>query len=196
MPQVDFIFTPENALFAEYLGEVEFTNFTDPELLQDPTVAWHWEFGDGEINANAQSPVHLFSSWGDYHTTFHLKTKNGCQTALTKTITIEDELFFPDTLKTNSDFFPSVFAITNLNANILKDDPNGFRTNYLFIYNEDGANVYEKKNYDTYKKDGVIVEGINVFPIEGLSEGIYYYSFYYQGKSKMVHYSGTFLIYL
>ena len=194
MPNIDFIFTPENALFAEYLGEVEFTNLTAPELLRDPTVMWHWDFGDTEINANVESPVHLFSSWGDYRTTFHLRTKNGCEVALTKTIIIEDELFFPDTLKANSDFLPSIFAITNLNINVPKNDLNEFRTNYLFIYNENGEIVYEQKNYDTYKKDGVIVEGIYSFPVEDLSEGIYYYSFYYKGKSKMVHYSGTFWV--
>jgi PKD repeat protein len=194
MPHVDFTFTPENALFAEYLGEVEFTNLTAPELLQNPTVVWRWDFGDSEINARAESPMHLFSSWGDYHTTFHLKTKNGCEVALTKTIIIEDELFFPDTLQANSDFFPFIFAITNLNINIPKDDSNEFRTNYLFIYNESGVNVYEQKNYDTYKKDGIIVEGIYSFPVEGLLKGIYYYSFYYKGKSKMVHYSGTFWV--
>jgi len=190
MPQVDFSFTPENALFAEYFGEVEFTNLTDPELLNDTAVVWLWDFGDHVVNGVTPSPVHLFSVWGDYHTTFHLKTKNGCKVALTKTVVIEGELFFPDTLKLYSQTTPSIFAVSNLNTHIPQDNPDQFRTNHLFVYKENGEIVYEQKNYDTYKKNNVIVEGTYSLSVMDLDEGMYYYSFYYKGKSKMVHYSG------
>jgi len=191
-PQINFTFTPENALFAEYFGEVEFVNLTDPVLLSDTTVVWYWDMGDKVINLKDRSPVHLFSAYGDYHTTFHLKTKNGCKVALTKTVTIEDELFFSDILKSNSQTAPSVFAVTNLNTHIPKDGPDQFRTNHLFIYNENGKMVYEQKNYDTYIKNNIIVEGAYSLGATDLQEGVYYYSFYYKGKNKMVHYSGKF----
>jgi len=192
MPQIDFTFTPENALFAEYFGEVEFTNLTDPELLSDTTVVWLWDFGDHVMNKRNPSPVHLFSMWGDYHTTFHLKTKNGCKVSITKTVTIEDELFFPDTLIINSKTAPIFFAVTNLNTHIPNDAFDEFRTNYLFIYDETGEKVYEQKNYDSYIKNGIIIEGIHSVGIKDLQKGDYYYSFYYKGKSKMVHYNGVF----
>jgi len=194
MPQIDFTFTPENALFAEYLGVVEFTNLTDTKLLKDNSIVWFWELGDGEINSNEWSPVHLFSSWGDYHTTFHLKTKNGCKVALTKTITIEDELFFSDTLFKNATGISSIFAITNLNTSIAKDDPNEFRTNYLFIYNAHGEKIYEQTYYDTYIKKNQVVKGKYLLCAADLQEGVYYYSFFYKGKSKMVHYKGEFWV--
>ena len=194
MPQINFSFTPENALFAEYFGEVEFTNLTDSALLTDTTVTWYWDFGDDVMNTTIVSPVHLFSTWGDYHTTFHLQTQNGCKVALTKTVTIEEELFFPDTLKTNSQTFPSVFAVTNLNTHIPQDAPDEFRTNHLYIYNAKGKLVYEQQNYDTYIKNNVIMQGFHAFNANGFPEGTYYYSFYYKGKSKMVYYGGEVFI--
>jgi len=194
MPQINFSFTPENALFAEYFGEVVFTNLTDPDLLNDPSVVWYWDMGDNVTHLKEHSPVHLFSMWGDYHTTFHLQTKNGCKVALTKTVVIEDELFFPDTLKMYSPKFPSIFAITNLNTNIPKDDINEFRTNHLFVYDENGEKVYEQKNYDSYIKNKNVVEGAHSLHAISLQKGSYHYSFFYKGKSKMVHYSGEFWV--
>jgi PKD repeat protein len=194
MPQVNFTFTPENALFGEYFGEVVFTNLTDPELLNDSTTTWYWDMGDHVMNRFEQSPVHLFSMWGDYHTTFHLQTKNGCKVALTKTVTIENELFFPDTLKNNSSKSPPIFAVTNLNTYIPKDDPNGFRTNHLFVYDKTGKQIYEQKNYDTYIKNKNIVEGSYALSVTDLESGEYNYSFFYKGESKMVHYSGNFWV--
>ena len=191
MPQINFTFTPENALFAEYFGEVEFINLTDIDLLNDSTVLWYWDMGDDYTCVRNASPVHLFSVWGDYHTTFHLKTKNGCKVALTKTVTIEDELFFPDTLSSLSQAFSSVFAVTNLNTHIPQDDPDEFRTNHLYIYNAKGEKIYEQKNYDTYIKNNIIVKGNSSIGATDLASGIYYYSFYYKGKNKMVHYSGS-----
>jgi len=194
MPQINFTFTPENALFAEYFGEVIFTNLTDMELLNDSTVVWYWEMGDEVINMKDRSPVHLFSAWGDYHTTFHLKTKNGCNVALTKTVTIEDELFFPDIVKNNSKIYPPIFAVINLNTNIPKDDTDEFRNNHLFVYDETGRQVYEQKNYDSFIKNNSVVRGVHALGTEDLATGNYFYSFYYKGKSKIVHYSGTFAI--
>jgi PKD repeat protein len=194
MPQIDFSFTPEDALFAEYLGEVEFTNLTNPKFLQDSTVEWYWDMGDNEINRTEWSPVHLFSSWGDYHTTFYLKTKNGCKVALTKTVSIEDDLFFPDTLIKNAIGSSSLFAITNLNTNIPVDDPNEFRTNYLFVYNDLGEKIFEQKNYDSYIKNNMVVSADRPLGADDLSEGKYYFSFFYKGKSKMVHYNGEFFV--
>jgi len=194
MPQINFTFTPENALFAEYFGEVVFTNLTDLEILNDSTVVWYWDMGDHFINMKNPSPVHLFSTWGDYHTTFHLKTKNGCKVSLTKTVIIEDELFFPDILKTNLQNSPAIFAITNLNTNIPQDDPNEFRTNHLFVYNEKGEIVYDQKNYDSYIKNNKVVKGSNWLSVTDLQQGTYFYSFYYKGNSKMVHYSGEFRV--
>jgi len=195
MPEIDFTFAPENALFAEYFGEVEFFNLTDPKLYNDTTVEWYWDFGDGELNSKEWAPVHLFSSWGDFHTTFHLKTKNGCKVALTKTVIIEEELFFPNLLKKNSKNCSSFFAITNLNTNIPADDPTHFRTNYLFVYNEFGAKVYEQNNYDSYIKNNTAIEGNHTLRAEVLPEGKFYYSFFYQGKNKIVHYSGEFFVF-
>jgi PKD repeat protein len=194
MPQIDFTFTPEDALFAEYLGEVEFSNLTDPKFLKDTTIVWYWDMGDNVIYHSKWAPVHLFSSWGDYHTTFHLKTKNGCKAARTKTVSIEDELFFSDRLLKNFNNSSAIFAITNLNTNIPIAHPTEFRTNYLFIYNDIGEIIYEQKNYDSYIKNNVVVKGKQWLSADYLPEGTYYYSFYYKGKNKMVHYKGEFVV--
>jgi hypothetical protein len=150
--------------------------------------------GDNEMNNKEWSPIHLFSSWGDYHTTFHLKTKNGCKAALTRTVTIEDELFFSDTLIKNSACLSSIFAIRNLNTIIPTDNPNEFRTNYLFVYNNFGDKVFEKNNYDSYLKKNTVIKGNHWLSADDLPEGKYYFSFFYKGKSKMVHYKGEFYV--
>jgi hypothetical protein len=62
------------------------------------------------------------------------------------------------------------------------------------VYDEYGRQVYEQKNYDSYIKNNTIVEGVHSIGTMDLKKGKYFYSFYYEGKSKMVYYSGEFWV--
>ena len=69
-----------------------------------------------------------------------------------------------------------------------------YRSNELFIYDRWGKLVYKAKNYDTVSKDGQIMRGAQCFDALNLPDGVYYYSFYYKGKVKVVNYNGTLTV--
>jgi CRISPR/Cas system CSM-associated protein Csm3 (group 7 of RAMP superfamily) len=57
-----------------------------------------------------------------------------------------------------------------------------------------GKVVFQAKNYDTWSKDGQIHQGLNPFNGEGLSDGVYYFTFTYKGKAKTFSWSGSITI--
>ena len=54
--------------------------------------------------------------------------------------------------------------------------------------------VFKVKNYDTWSNDGQVHLGLNPFTGEGLSDGIYYYTFTYKGKAKPITWHGSITI--
>ena len=54
--------------------------------------------------------------------------------------------------------------------------------------------VYHAKNYDTYAVNGEIVRGTQYFDASQLSDGVYYFTFYYKGKVKTVDYHGSITV--
>lgn len=94
-------------------------------------------------------------------------------------------LEFPNIITPNGDGSNDVFAIVNLDT----DFPN-----YIVIYNRWGKKVFEKENYPTYARDGVIHNAENGFSAEGLSDGVYYYSFHYEGRVHQLDYHGTITV--
>ncbi len=191
-PTADFEATPEISLMAETGGEVLFTNYADS--VQSAAATTIWEFGDGTLDSTTFSPTHTYSQWGDYIVTLHVETADGCSSEIAHTVVIEQDLIFPNIITPNGDGINDVFAIENLNTNINPEDPDEYRTNKLYIYNRWGKQVYAAKNYDTYARGGQISQGEQVFDGTGLSDGVYYYSFYYKGKAKTVNYNGSLTI--
>ncbi|MBR4487309.1 MAG: hypothetical protein IKO89_01965, partial [Bacteroidales bacterium] len=54
--------------------------------------------------------------------------------------------------------------------------------------------VYEKENYQAYIKDGQLYNGEDGFNAESLSDGVYYYTFHYEGYTRCVDYHGSLTI--
>ena len=191
-PLAEFTADPEIALMSENGGQVTFTNYADPASTLYATIIW--DFDDGEIDSTNFEPTHTYSQWGDYNVTLHIVTEAGCNSEITHTVVIEDDLVFPNVITPNGDNLNDVFAIGNLNTAINPEDPDKFRHNELFIHDRWGKKVYEARDYDTYAKNGQIIRGTQCFDGTGLPDGVYYYSFYYKGKAKTVSYNGSLTI--
>lgn len=193
-PIAEFAANPEISLMSESDGVVNFHNYADSIQLRTSQGSFYWDFGDGQIDSSAFSPQHIYSSWGDYDVTLHVATNAGCSSEITHTVTIEQDLVFPNVITPNGDGFNDVFAIENLNTNVNPEDPDQYRNNKLYIYDRWGKKVYEAHNYDTFAKNGTIQQGSQYFDGLNLPDGVYYYSFYYKGKAKTVNYNGSLTI--
>ena len=193
-PVAEFTANPEISLLSESGGVVQFFNYADSSLMNDPDNHVYWDFDDGEVDSSSLSPEHTYGQWGDYDVTLRVVTGAGCASEITHTVVIEQDLVFPNVITPNGDNINDVFAIENLNTNVNLEDPDGFRNNKLFIYDRWGKKVYEAHNYDTFAKNGMVERGAQAFDGTGLSDGVYYYSFYYKGKAKTVNYNGSLTI--
>jgi gliding motility-associated-like protein len=193
-PVAEFTATPEVSLFQETHGTIEFQSYTDQNILDNTGTTLLWDFGDGNTDSTETSPTHTYASWGDYNVTLSINSGFGCTSEITHTVIIEDDLVFPNVITPNGDNLNDVFAIENLNTNINMEDPDRYRNNELLIYDRWGKLVYKAKNYDTVSKDGQIIRGSQCFDASGLSDGVYYYSFHYKGKAKVVEYNGSLTV--
>ena len=191
-PIVDFASNPEISLWTESHGEITFTSYIAGN--EDPNSRLVWDFGDGEELEAELNPTHTYATWGDYIVTLSVTTDAGCMDTISHYVIIEDELIFPNVITPNGDGFNDVWAIGNLSTRINPEDPDQYRTNELRIYDRWGKQVYHAKNYDTYVRNGEIFPGEKIFTGENLSDGVYYYSFYYKGKAKVVKYNGSLTI--
>ena len=51
-------------------------------------VAFNWNFGDGTLPSNLQNPVHIYPAPGAYSVALSVTNENGCQSSVSKVITI------------------------------------------------------------------------------------------------------------
>lgn len=193
-PLAEFTADPEISLMSENNGSVHFINYADSTIMADPESSFYWDFADGEVDSTSFSPDHVFAQWGDYNVTLRIETSAGCASEITHTVVVEQDLIFPNVITPNGDNVNDVFAIENLNTNVNLEDPDEYRFNRLYIYDRWGRKVYEAKNYDTFSRNGQIEVGTQFFDGTGLSDGVYYFSFYYKGKAKTVNYNGSLTI--
>jgi gliding motility-associated-like protein len=192
-PTVDFLATPETCMMSETNGEIAFTAYLSDNVAGN-TDNLVWTFGDGEQTTGETSTSHTYTTWGDYTVTLALTTESGCGDSVGHTIVIEDDLIFPNIITPNGDGINDVWAIGNLNTDINPEDPDEYRHNELRISDRYGKVVFKVKNYDTWSKDGQVHLGLNPFTGEGLSDGIYYYTFTYKGKAKPITWHGSITI--
>ncbi len=193
-PIAEFQADPDISLMSESNGVVNFINYGDSTILQEPGATFYWDFDDGEQETEVFSPQHIYTQWGDYDVTLHIETGAGCVSEITHTVTIEQDLIFPNVITPNGDGMNDVFAIENLNTNVNLEDPDGYRNNEIHIYDRWGKKVYQAHNYDTFARNGQIEVGSQFFDGANLPDGVYYYSFYYKGKAKTVNYNGSLTI--
>ena len=193
-PTIDFTATPETCMMSETGGLIEFSAFLSDNVEGGLDNNLVWTFGDGETTENETSTTHTYTSWGDYTVTLALTTGSGCGDSVSHTVVIEDDLIFPNVITPNGDGINDVWAIGNLNTEINFEDPDGYRNNELRISDRYGKVVFHVKNYDTYSKDGQVYPGLNPFNGEGLSDGVYYFTFTYKGKAKTFSWNGSITI--
>ncbi len=193
-PTIDFLASPEISMMSENGGEVNFTAYLSDNVLNNQDYHLTWNFGDGEVTEGEISTSHIYTSWNDYVVTLTLLTGGGCGDSVSHSVVIEDDLIFPNVITPNGDGINDVWAIENLNTDINPEDPDEYRHNELTIYNRWGKQVFHVKNYDTWAKDGQIHAGTNPFSGEGLSDGVYYYTFSYKGKAKTTQWHGSITI--
>ncbi|HTB05992.1 MAG TPA: PKD domain-containing protein, partial [Bacteroidia bacterium] len=64
------------------------THFTNTSTSVNGDIgSWQWTFGDGN-NSTLQNPAHLYASAGTYNVTLTVKSTTGCDSAITKAITV------------------------------------------------------------------------------------------------------------
>ncbi|MBI3883297.1 MAG: PKD domain-containing protein, partial [Sphingobacteriales bacterium] len=80
LPVADFVGNP--ALTGCYPLTVQ---FTDRSIAGSGVIkSWLWDFGDGN-SSTEQSPMHVYTSSGNYNVTLRVINSNGCRHTLTKT---------------------------------------------------------------------------------------------------------------
>ena len=186
-PISDFISNPERTNLGEG-GTIAFINLTDVSVFAaNDNIHWTWNYGDDSEETSDINGEHMYTHWGEYTVTLSVETDQGCQSTVTHVVYIEADLEFPNIITPNGDGKNDVFAIKNMNPLL---------PNILSIYDRWGKKVYEKQNYQTYTREesGVIENASEGFGAEKLSDGVYYFTFHYEGYTKAVDYHGTITI--
>ncbi len=185
-PISDFLSNPERTNLGEG-GTIAFINITDTTVFAPGDVIhWTWNYGEGDETHDFNGE-HTYSQWGEYNVTLSVTTDQGCQSAVSHLVYIEADLEFPNIITPNGDGKNDVFAIKNMNPLL---------PNVLSIYDRWGKKVYEKQNYQTYVREGEqqIYNESEGFSADKLSDGVYYFTFHYEGYTKAVDYHGTLTI--
>lgn len=192
-PEAHFTPNPANASLSDN-PTVVFTNSTENFILAE--TSWFWNFQDGATSTDMNSS-HTYTAPGDYNVYLVARNSHGCVDSVFHVVVVEDELFIPNILTPDGDNNNDFLVIGNLNTN---------RDNVLKVYDRWGKKVYEKKNYNTtslcQKLDpegktwqcGAIANGDQGWNGEGCADGVYYYSFHYEGVIKTVDKHGTITI--
>ena len=186
-PISDFISNPERTNLGEG-GTINFINLTDTSVFAaNDNIHWTWNYGDGGDETSDINGEHTYTAWGEYTVTLSVVTDQGCQSSVTHVVYIEADLIFPNIITPNGDGKNDVFAIKNMNPLL---------PNLLSIYDRWGKKVFEKQNYQTYAREGsdVIENAGEGFGAEKLSDGVYYFTFHYEGYTKAVDYHGTLTV--
>ncbi len=193
-PEVDFSFSPSVIYMSENGGLATFQSYLSSSITDSSQLNVFWDFGDGETDSENFNPTHAYTAWGDYIANLTISTEGDCKAEISHTVIVEADLIFPNIITPNGDGSNDVFAIGNLNTDINYEDPDDYRTNELYIYDRWGQLVFKANNYDTYSRDSQIYVGTNPFTGDNLSDGVYYYVFYYKGHYKETKYNGSITI--
>ncbi len=186
-PISDFLSNPERTNMAEMAENgINFINITDTTVFSvNDVITWTWNYGDGSDETHETNGAHTYDSWGEFVVTLSVETDKGCASTVSHTVYVEEDLVFPNVMTPNGDGVNDVFAIKNMNPLL---------PNVLSIYNRWGKKVYEKENYQSYIKDEILYNEGDGFNAESLSDGVYYFTFHYEGYTRAVDYHGSLTI--
>ena len=180
----EFYANPDRAMLSEN-PMIYFVNNTNIVQLGQANYYWVWDFGDGASDTTSEAEnSHLYTNWDDYTVTLTLWA-DGCMDAASVSVFIEADLEFPNVITPNGDGINDVFVIKNLNPD---------RPNKLYISDRWGKAVWHKDNYQTYMKDGQIYNAESGFGMGNISDGVYYYTFYYEGAVRTIKFNGSITV--
>lgn len=180
----DFYAEPDKALLSE-APYIQFTNTTDITDIAMMSYYWVWDFDDGSTDTTSEyHNQHLYTQWGDFEVTLTLVV-NDCSSSFSVPVIIEADLRFPNVITPNGDGSNDVFAIEGLNIE---------RKNHIVITDRWGKVILSQDNYQTYFKDGVIYNPEGGFGSFDISDGVYYYTFYYEGAVRTLHFNGSITV--
>lgn len=181
----NFYADPDKAILSEN-PNIQFINTTDISDIAQLNYYWIWDFGDETRDTTTEyNTEHLYTQWGDYTVTLTLMV-NDCESHFSSDVIIEADLKFPNVITPNGDGVNDVFIIKDLNPD---------RTNKLYIADRWGKKVFEQTNYQTYMKDDIVYNAESGFGMGNLSEGVYFYTFYYEGAVRTLQFNGTITIF-
>ena len=179
-----FYAEPDKALLSE-APYIQFTNTTDITDIAMMSYYWIWDFADGTTDTTTEyNNQHLYTQWGDFDVTLTLVV-NDCSSEFFVPVIIEADLKFPNVITPNGDGINDVFAIEGLNIE---------RKNRIVITDRWGKIMLSQDNYQTYFKDGVIYNPESGFGSADLSDGVYYYTFYYEGAVRTLQFNGSITV--
>ena len=180
----DFYANPDKAMLSEN-PVIHFVNNTNTVDIAQSNYYWIWDFGDGVSDTTSEAEnSHLYTNWGDYTVTLTLWA-DGCIDTASVIVIIEADLEFPNVITPNGDGINDVFVIKNLNPD---------RPNKLYIADRWGKVVWRKDNYQTYMKDEQIYNVESGFGMGNISDGVYYFSFYYEGAVRTIKFNGSITV--
>lgn len=117
-------------------------NLCNPKSVQFSTnlvgiQTFQWEFGDGKINSNSQTPTNTYASYGIYNVKLKVQYTSGCSDSLTKAIKINT--IYENMLVLNEDtaicLGDSVLLKTNTNiSNYCWRSTGGYDTTSPYLY--------------------------------------------------------------
>ena len=153
-PIADFTFSPDYGTVIE--PNISFTSTSNAQY-------WLWDFGDGtQDNTSKNNVAHTYPGIdSSYTVTLYLSNDYGCKDSITKEVKIiDDQLTFPNIITPNGDGINDKLEIVN-----------GHKIpNKIAVFNRWGNKVFEQTDYQNDWDGG------------NLSEGTYYYLFYYYDK--------------
>ncbi|WP_439882125.1 PKD domain-containing protein [Pontibacter sp. MBLB2868] len=86
--QVEMLPKPVAAFDAPAVCNNLASTFTNKTTSVVPVTGWEWDFGDGSPTASEQHPSHTYADAGTYSVTLTVKFEEGCQTTVTRSVTI------------------------------------------------------------------------------------------------------------
>jgi gliding motility-associated-like protein len=154
-PVVDFIHTPEIVPWSNPTA-----GFSDKSLYGN---SYLWNFGDpasGNNSSTMKNPDHKFSAKGLYDVWLTVTSAYGCVDSAMKSIRVaDDEFVVPNVITPNGDGINDVLKISNLES---------LKYCQIEIFNRWGKTVYISYDYK------------NNWDGEGVADGVYYYSIFYE----------------
>ncbi|MBP5649864.1 MAG: VCBS repeat-containing protein [Bacteroidales bacterium] len=180
-----FFADPDKMLLSES-ALTHLINITDTTNMGQWHYRWIWDFGDGISDTTlAYHYEHEYTQMGEFEVTLTLETEQQCENSFSYMVYVEDNLEYPNVITPNGDGVNDVLIIKNMNPN---------RPNRLIVYDRWGKKVYDRENYQTYMKDDMLYNVSEGFGAENLSDGVYYYTFYYEGYSRIFNHHSSLTI--